>query len=110
MSKDAATFLLIGAPPVGIAAVRFREAIFNDKLDAYLEEFYVVPEQRGRGLGRALLERVLETARERGAGRIDLGTAENDLAARHLYESFGFTNLEQPDDEGTTMLFYERDL
>lgn len=95
---------------MGIAAVRFREAIFNDKLDAYLEEFYVAPEHRGHGLGRALLERVLETARERGAGRIDLGTAESDLAARHLYEAFGFENLEQPDDESTKMLFYELDL
>jgi GNAT superfamily N-acetyltransferase len=110
METDAATFLLVGSPPVGVAAVRFREAIFNDKLDAYLEEFYVAPERRGQGLGRVLLERVLDTARVRGAGRVDAGTAESDLAARHLYESFGFENFEQPGDESTKMLFYELDL
>jgi GNAT superfamily N-acetyltransferase len=108
--SGAATFLLVGSPPVGVAAVRFREAIFNDKLDAYLEEFYVAPDHRGQGLGKALLQRVLETARERGAGRLDLATAESDRAARHVYESAGFTNLEQPDDESTAMLFYELDL
>jgi ribosomal protein S18 acetylase RimI-like enzyme len=110
MEKDAGTFLLVGSPPVGIALVRFREAVFHDKLDAYLEELYVAPDHRGHGLGRALLEGVLDTARERGAGRIDLGTAESDVAARRLYESLGFTNQERPGDESTTMFFYERDL
>jgi ribosomal protein S18 acetylase RimI-like enzyme len=110
IQSGAATFLLVGSPPVGVAVLRFREAIFHDKLDAYLEEFYVAPDHRGRGLGRALLERALDTARERGAVRIDLGTAASDRAARHLYESFGFTNLEQQSDESTAMLFYELDL
>jgi ribosomal protein S18 acetylase RimI-like enzyme len=90
--------------------VRFRETVWGAKLDAYLEEFYVAPERRGQGLGRALLERVLEFARERGASRMDLGTAVDDRAARALYESVGFTNFERPDDPGTRMLFYERDL
>jgi ribosomal protein S18 acetylase RimI-like enzyme len=102
--------LLVGSPPVGAALIRFREAVFHDKLDAYLEELYVAPDHRGDGLGRALLEGVLETARELGARRIELGTAKDDVAARHLYESLGFTNQERPGDEGTTMFVYERDL
>jgi ribosomal protein S18 acetylase RimI-like enzyme len=110
IASDAATFLLVGDPPVGIAMVRLRETVWSDKLDAYLEEFYVAPKHRGHGLGRALLERVLEFARERGASRIDLGTAVDDRAARALYESVGFTNFERPDDPGTRMLFYEREL
>ena len=110
MEEDAAFFLLVGAPPVGVAVVRFREGIFHDKLDAYLEELYVAPDHRGQGLGRALLERALEFARERGAGRIDLGTAVDDRAARALYESLGFTNVERPDDPGSRMLVYELEL
>jgi ribosomal protein S18 acetylase RimI-like enzyme len=102
--------LLVGEPPVGIAMVRFRETVWSDKLDAYLEEFYVAPAHRGQGLGRTLLNSVLEFARERGASRIDLGTAVDDRAARALYESVGFTNFERPDDPGTRMLFYEREL
>jgi ribosomal protein S18 acetylase RimI-like enzyme len=90
--------------------LRFRESVWSEKPDAHLEEFYVVPDHRSQGLGRALLERVLEFARQRGAGRIDLGTAVDDRAARALYESLGFTNFEKPDDPGTRMLFYELEL
>ena len=78
-------------------------------LAAYIEDLYVVPERRGRGLGRALLEAAMDHARERGAGHIDLGTSEDDVAARALYESAGFTNLDGG-DEGARMLYYERDL
>jgi ribosomal protein S18 acetylase RimI-like enzyme len=78
-------------------------------LTAYLEELYVVPERRGQGLGRALLEAAMDHARERGAARIDLNTSVDDVAARALYESAGFTNREGG-PEGPPMLYYERDL
>jgi ribosomal protein S18 acetylase RimI-like enzyme len=110
IDSGAATFLLVGEPPVGIAMLRFRESVWTDRLDAYLEELYVAPDRRREGVGRALLERTLDFARERGAGRIDLGTAVDDRAARALYESVGFTNFEKPDEPGTRMLFYEREL
>ena len=48
------------------------------------------------------------STREAGATRIELGTSEDDVAARALYESVGFTNREKPG--GPVMYFYERDL
>ena len=48
-------------------------------------------------------------ARRRGAGYMDLGTSEDDVAARRLYESHGFTNREGRPD-GPVMYFYEREL
>jgi ribosomal protein S18 acetylase RimI-like enzyme len=51
----------------------------------------------------------MEHARARGAAHIDLGTSEDDVAARALYESAGFTNREGVPD-GPRMLYYERDL
>jgi ribosomal protein S18 acetylase RimI-like enzyme len=51
----------------------------------------------------------MEAARERGAAHIDVGTSEDDTAARALYESAGFTNREGGPD-GPRMLHYERDL
>jgi ribosomal protein S18 acetylase RimI-like enzyme len=68
----------------------------------------VVPDRRGSGLGRALLDAAIELARERGAEHVDLTTAETDTAARALYESSGFTNREFP--SGAPMLYYEREL
>ena len=51
----------------------------------------------------------MDAAREEGATRIDLGTSEDDVAARALYESAGFINREGGPD-GPVMFFYERDL
>jgi ribosomal protein S18 acetylase RimI-like enzyme len=103
------TVLLGGAGPDGVAVLRFRAAIWSDALECYLAELYVVPQQRRRGLGRALLQTTMNVARARGADHMDLGTSEDDVAARALYESFGFINRERGDD-GPITFFYERDL
>jgi ribosomal protein S18 acetylase RimI-like enzyme len=54
------------------------------------------------------MEAAIEVARGRGADTMDLGTSEDDVAARSLYESLGFVNREGPD--GPITYFYERDL
>ncbi len=51
----------------------------------------------------------MEEARAAGASFIDLGTSEDDVAARGLYESAGFTNREGKPD-GPVMYVYEREL
>jgi ribosomal protein S18 acetylase RimI-like enzyme len=103
------TVLFAGDGPDGFAQLRFRPSLHTGALDAHLEELYVVPDRRGHGLGRALLDAAMEHARERGAAHIDLGTSEDDVAARALYESAGFTNREGG-PSGPVMLYYERDL
>lgn len=101
--------LLTGDDPDGLAVMRFRPSIWTAGLECYLAELYVVPARRGQGLGRGLMESVLETARERSADYIDLNTAEEDVAARALYESLGFTNREGG-PTGPPNLYYELDL
>lgn len=103
------TVLLAGAGPDGLSLFRFRPGLWSEGPETYLQELYVVPALRGRGIGRALLERTIELARERGADGIDLNTGETDTAARGLYESMGFTNREGGPD-GPAMLFYEREI
>jgi ribosomal protein S18 acetylase RimI-like enzyme len=103
------TVLLGGAGPDGIAVLRFRPDIWTQGLECYLAELYVVPDLRGRGLGRALMEAAIELAREEGAVYIDLGTSEDDRAARGLYESLGFSNRGGKPD-GQVSFFYEREL
>jgi len=103
------TILVAGAGPDGLAVLRFREAIWADALECYLAELYVAPGRRGRGLGRALMEAAIETARTEGATHMDLGTGEDDAAARALYESLGFSNREGKPD-GPLNFFYEREL
>jgi ribosomal protein S18 acetylase RimI-like enzyme len=101
--------LLAGDDPDGLAVLRFRPSIWTRALECYLAELYVVPERRGRGLGRALMESAIELARADGADRMELGTSDDDVAARGLYESLGFINREGGPD-GPLMYVYERDL
>jgi ribosomal protein S18 acetylase RimI-like enzyme len=101
--------LLAGDGPDGFAELRFRKSVWTAKLDCYLEELYVVPALRGQGIGRAILREAMDVARADGATFIELGTSEDDEAARALYESEGFTNREGSPD-GPVMFFYEREL
>jgi ribosomal protein S18 acetylase RimI-like enzyme len=98
--------LLAGQDPVGVAVLRLRCAIWSPGLECYLAELYVVPEQRRRGVGRALMEAAVREAREHGANTMDIGVDEPDLAARRLYESMGFTNRTGGPD-GPLMYLYE---
>lgn len=100
------TVLLADPGPAGVAVLRFRPGLWTDGLECHLAELYVVPERRGRGAGRALMDAAIALARDRGADGIELATSEDDVAARALYESLGFTNR----DGDAAMLFYEREL
>lgn len=101
--------VLLGAPADGYAVLRFRPGIWTQALECYLAELYVVPARRGQGLGRALMEAAIELARREGADYMDLGTGEDDVAARGLYESLGFSNRGGRPN-GPINYFYEREL
>ena len=101
--------LLAGARPDGLAVLRFRPAIWSEALECYLAELYVAPEMRSHGLGRALLEQAIVFARARGADYMDLNTGEQDMAARELYESVGFSRSEGKPD-GPVNYYYELEL
>ncbi len=109
LAADEITVLVGGEKPQGLAVLRFRPAIFTEALECYLAELYVVSDRRGQGLGRALMEAAIELARREGANHMDLGTSEDDVAARALYESLGFSRREGKPD-GPINYYYEREL
>jgi ribosomal protein S18 acetylase RimI-like enzyme len=98
--------LVIGEPICGLAVVRCRRSLWTPGLECHLAELYVVPERRGRRLGRSLMEGVLERARARGADHVELNTEQTDVAARALYESLGFSNRAG----GEVSYYYELEL
>ncbi|WP_151089166.1 GNAT family N-acetyltransferase [Hymenobacter baengnokdamensis] len=61
-----------------------------------LVKVYLLPQARGRGLGRQLLEKCLAEARARGYGRVYLESFEEMTQALPLYEKLGFHYLPQP--------------
>jgi len=109
MASGDGVFFLAGAGPDGFAYVQFNPSLYNEMPDAYLGELYVVPDRRGQGLGRGMLEAAMDEARARGSAHFSITTSMGDDEARGLYESAGFTNKEGNPD-GPLMVYYERDL
>jgi GNAT superfamily N-acetyltransferase len=56
--------------------------------DGYLEDLFVAPKARGRGLGRALIEDLIAIGRSRGWRRLYWLTEIENASARHLYDQF----------------------
>jgi GNAT superfamily N-acetyltransferase len=73
-----------------------------------LKRMYLRPDQRGRGLGKQLLELALDWARASGMRAVRLDTSERMVAAQRLYEANGFERV--PGDaprQGQCRLLYE---
>jgi len=76
-----------------------------------LKRMYLRPDQRGRGLGRRLLETALEHARADGVSVISLDTSKRMEAARSLYEAYGFRRVSgSAPRQGQNRLLYELEL
>lgn len=56
---------------VGFALFFHNFSTFMGRAGIYLEDFYVIPEMRGRGFGKALFQKVASIAVERGCGRME---------------------------------------
>ena len=76
-----------GARLVGVAVLAFRPGVSVGANFASVEELYVRPEERRRGVGRALLEAVGERCRKRGVSYVEVQT---DGEAAPFYEAVGY--------------------
>jgi GNAT superfamily N-acetyltransferase len=76
--------------PVGIAVLAYTWTLEHGGRSAWLDELFVVPESRGRGVGLAMLRRALVAARHAGCRAVDLEVDAEHRRAEHLYEREGF--------------------
>lgn len=79
---------------------------------AELQKLYLTNEVKGRGLGRYLVELVIEKAKEAGYKKLYLETHTNLQTALIVYEKCGFIEIEKPDsvNHSTMNKFYIMDL
>jgi putative acetyltransferase len=77
-----------GGTVLGVAAIKELDAASGE-----VKSMHTAAAARGRGVGRALLSHLLDTARARGYRQVFLetGTTPGFATARALYESAGFT-------------------
>ena len=75
-----------GGQPVGIVHFIQHRSCWTTGDYLYLQDLFVAPERRGKGVGRALIEHVYTQARERECSRVYWLTHETNHEAMLLYD------------------------
>lgn len=84
-----------GDLPAGFALFFTNFSTFLGKPGLYLEDLFVQPEFRGRGIGKALLLHLAKLANTRGYGRMEWTVLDWNEPAIALYESLGARRLRE---------------
>ncbi len=93
------TFALLACvddAPIGAAVCFFGFSTFAGRPFLNVHDLAVLPGQRGRGIGRALLDEAERRARERGCCKLTLEVHQTNTGAQRLYRDFGFGGWEAP--------------
>ena len=91
-------FALEDGKEVGFALFFHNFSTFLGRSGLYLEDLFVLPEYRGKGLGKALLGKLAQIAVERGYGRMEWSCLDWNRPSIDFYLSMGATAM----DEWTT--------
>jgi GNAT superfamily N-acetyltransferase len=81
--------------PVGFALFFHNYSTFRAKPGVYLEDLFVNIEHRGKGYGKALLQRIIEIAKERNCGRVEWSVLDWNTPAIDFYKSMGATAMDE---------------
>ncbi len=87
--KGRALLAYVGESPVGVACLKELAGTTGE-----VKRMYVKPGFRGHGLGKALLQRLLDEATGIGYINLKLDSARFMTEAHHLYRSMGFAEIE----------------
>lgn len=96
--------------PLGYTYTHDHASLWAGGLETYLEDLFVVANARGQGVGRSLLDSVVERARARGAVVVSLSTNERNARAQALYARAGFRPQATPLWSGGREIVWSRTL
>lgn len=83
---------LVGNDVVGFCSLEFRERLNYPTPEAWIPDLIVTESQRGRNVGRALLEAAMDEASRRGAHRLILDSEHHRTRAHEFYLHAGMTD------------------
>jgi GNAT superfamily N-acetyltransferase len=75
--------------PVGFALWVYNFSTFVGRAGVWLEDLYVRPDARGRGVGKALLARLARRCREENLGRLEWAVLDWNAPAITFYDALG---------------------
>ena len=78
-----------GRRPVGFALYFFTYSTFLARPSLYLEDLFVLPEERGKGAGKALLRALAKIAVARGCGRMEWAVLDWNTPSIRFYKALG---------------------
>ncbi|PAX06930.1 GNAT family N-acetyltransferase [Sphingomonas lenta] len=81
--------------PVGFALFFYNFSTWTGRPGLYLEDLYVTPAARGRGVGRALLQHLARVALERGCARFEWAVLDWNADAIAFYRALGAVGMEE---------------
>ena len=84
-----------GDEPVGFALFFHNFSTFVGRRGLYLEDLFVKPEARGKGVGRRLLNHLAALARERQCGRMEWAVLDWNEPAIKFYRSLGAAPMDE---------------
>ena len=90
-----AFFALEGETEVGFALYFHNFSTFLGRGGIYLEDLFVLPEHRGKGYGKAILQRLAQIARERGCGRLEWACLDWNKPSIDFYLSLGAVPMDE---------------
>src|SRR5437764_14336596 len=86
-------FAVVEKEEAGFALFFHNYSTFLGQPGIYLEDLFVKPDMRGRGLGKALLAHLARLARERGCGRLEWAVLDWNTPSINFYKSLGAVPL-----------------
>ena len=81
--------------PVGFALFFYNFSTLLERAGIYLEDLFVRPEYRGKGIGKALLRRLAQITIERGCGRLEWSCLDWNKPSIDFYLSLGAMPMDQ---------------
>ena len=87
--KAEVLFAVLEGREVGFALFFHNFSTFLGRAGLYLEDLFVLPEVRGRGVGKAILKRLAALAVERGCGRLEWWCLDWNEPSIAFYRSLG---------------------
>lgn len=93
--KAEVLFAVVDGKEVGIALFFHNFSTFLGRAGLYLEDLYVKPEYRGKGIGKAFLKKLAQIAVERGCGRLEWVCLDWNQPSIDFYRSLGAVSMEE---------------